>query len=228
MKPFLHARISAKKFGGNWQDYQDVHDFFDSSKAALADMRHRLVLHSDLGCEIAEQIFAGRPNISALCRQHQEDDLGRVVPLDEWLSYCSVPKSLAQPRIPTPFRKFRDNPETAAAERFGGEPEAYKAVFDWFRRPGVLSRHDLAPAVLGNAFGIMLSERLFGPVIETAPSRFLPTRDAGEAWVIGQFGQIPTLGQVLAAMKTANWMFGADVAEARKCAAEENGLILTD
>lgn len=228
MKPYLHARISAHKFGGSWEQYQDVHDFFDSSKAALADMRHRLVLHSDLGCEIGARIFSSRPNIEALCRQHQEDDLGRIVSLDEWLSHTQLPSIFGRARIPRAFAAFSEAPLEAAAQRFGGDPEAYRPVIDWFRRPSVMSTHPLAPAVLANAFGIMLSERVFGPVIETAPGRLLPTRDIGEAYAIGLWGFIPALGDVLSCMKTRQWMFGADVAETRRRAGEETGLAITD
>lgn len=46
MKPHKHAKNSAKKFGGVPEDYQAIHDFFDSSKSCMADMRHRAVLHS--------------------------------------------------------------------------------------------------------------------------------------------------------------------------------------
>jgi hypothetical protein len=46
MKPFIHAKNSARKYGGVPEDYQAVHDFFDSTKAALPDIRHRALLHS--------------------------------------------------------------------------------------------------------------------------------------------------------------------------------------
>jgi hypothetical protein len=46
MKPFTHARNSARRHGGVPADYQAIHDFFDSTKAALPDMRHRALLHS--------------------------------------------------------------------------------------------------------------------------------------------------------------------------------------
>jgi hypothetical protein len=36
-KPYKHALSSAKRFGGNADDYLDIHNLMDSSKAALAD-----------------------------------------------------------------------------------------------------------------------------------------------------------------------------------------------
>lgn len=49
MNSHYHARISAKKYGGAPQDYQELHDFIDSSKAALGDVRHRALLHNTMG-----------------------------------------------------------------------------------------------------------------------------------------------------------------------------------
>ena len=56
-KPWIHAKSSAKKHGGTAEDYMEIHNFMDSSKAAHADVRHRAVLHSAFGIFIAEQIF---------------------------------------------------------------------------------------------------------------------------------------------------------------------------
>jgi hypothetical protein len=57
MKPYLHARISAKKFGGIPEDYIEIHDWFDSTKAHIPDARHRLVLHNAYGIFLCEQVF---------------------------------------------------------------------------------------------------------------------------------------------------------------------------
>jgi hypothetical protein len=45
-KPFFHAKSSAKKYGGTWEDYMAIHEFMDSSKAAVADNRHRALTHN--------------------------------------------------------------------------------------------------------------------------------------------------------------------------------------
>lgn len=57
MKPYLHARISAKKFGGDPEDYMEIHNWFDHTKAHIADMRHRALLHNSWGIWLCEQIF---------------------------------------------------------------------------------------------------------------------------------------------------------------------------
>lgn len=45
-KPYIHAVSSAKKFGGEWQDYIEIHELMDSSKSVIADNRHRALTHN--------------------------------------------------------------------------------------------------------------------------------------------------------------------------------------
>lgn len=45
-KPWIHARSSAKKFGGKPEDYIEIHNFMDSSKGCIGDNRHRALTHN--------------------------------------------------------------------------------------------------------------------------------------------------------------------------------------
>jgi len=45
-KPYIHAVRSAKKYGGEPEDYMDIHNLMDSSKAAVSDNRHRALTHN--------------------------------------------------------------------------------------------------------------------------------------------------------------------------------------
>lgn len=45
-KPYYHALSSAKRYGGEWEDYMEIHEFMDSSKAAVPDNRHRALTHN--------------------------------------------------------------------------------------------------------------------------------------------------------------------------------------
>ncbi len=47
--PLKHAQSSAKKFGGQAEDYLAVHKWFDESKAFFADFRHRALRHHASG-----------------------------------------------------------------------------------------------------------------------------------------------------------------------------------
>jgi hypothetical protein len=93
MKPRLHAISSAKRFGGVPDDYQDIHDYMDSTKAILPDVRHRIIFHSSFGCYLVEQKFGiHRQNSDNkeysprdVAEQHILEDLGFIPSLEHWL-----------------------------------------------------------------------------------------------------------------------------------------------
>lgn len=45
-KPEIHSKSSARRFGGTWEDYVEIHKLMDSSKGAIADNRHRALTHN--------------------------------------------------------------------------------------------------------------------------------------------------------------------------------------
>lgn len=56
--PTIHAQLSAKRFGGKPEDYLKVHELMDSSKSAMADLRHRTLTHNSwFVTTILERIF---------------------------------------------------------------------------------------------------------------------------------------------------------------------------
>lgn len=57
-KPWIHAESSARRFGGKPEDYLPIHNLMDSSKAVIADNRHRALTHNSwfIGF-ILEKIF---------------------------------------------------------------------------------------------------------------------------------------------------------------------------
>ena len=84
MKPFLHGKVSVKKWGGKEEDYQKIHDWFDQTKAHFPDMRHRAILHSSFGIFLCEQMFGlnitnsdGKTvSVRDIAEQHVIDDMG--------------------------------------------------------------------------------------------------------------------------------------------------------
>lgn len=56
-KPIIHARSSARRYGGEPEDYLPIHDLMDSSKAAFPDNRHRALTHNSWFFFIVEKIF---------------------------------------------------------------------------------------------------------------------------------------------------------------------------
>jgi hypothetical protein len=101
---FIHAKSTVRRFGGVPEDYQAIHDFFDQTKAAYADGRHRAILHNTLGCFLAEQFFGhaiknsdGRDvPVRLIAEQHIIEDLGFIPTLENWLDGMPLKPWMAQ------------------------------------------------------------------------------------------------------------------------------------
>lgn len=89
-KPLLHAQSSVKRYGGVVEDYLPIHNLMDSSKAAIADNRHRALTHNSwfVGT-ILEQIFGTylinaddkKVSVRDIGEQHVlEDFAGKFIP----------------------------------------------------------------------------------------------------------------------------------------------------
>lgn len=232
MKPYHHALVSARLFGGEPDTYLPVHTAFDMSKMALGDMRHRAALHSvDHGLAVMRQAFPARigaTDLDAVCVQHIHDDHGFSVTLDTWLSYCDPPAWTVARRQPgRDLEGFLHSPEEACAERWGGTPENYADICAYYALPDMFSDHPLAPAISRNAFGIFFSETLFGAVrvIQRKDGRpyGVAVRDIGETLTLARYGHLRTLQDVLAEMKRADWMTGHRVARSRRRRIAQSG-----
>lgn len=55
--PLTHAKSSARRFGGEPEDYLAIHDFMDSSKIAFPDNRHRALTHNNWFIFVVEKVF---------------------------------------------------------------------------------------------------------------------------------------------------------------------------
>jgi hypothetical protein len=90
--PYHHAVSSTKKWGGNPEDYQKIHDWFDGSKEMFADFRHRALRHHAEGCFMAETIFGTTITnslgqqipVRLIAEQHIREDLGRIPSIQDW------------------------------------------------------------------------------------------------------------------------------------------------
>jgi hypothetical protein len=97
--PYHHALSSVQKWGGSPEDYQPIHDWFDESKAHMADFRHRALRHHSEGIFMAEKIFGttitnsdGRVvPVRYIGEQHVKEDLGLIPTVADWLE-CIKPE----------------------------------------------------------------------------------------------------------------------------------------
>ena len=91
--PYHHSLISVKKWGGDAADYQYIHDWFDASKAIIADFRHRALRHHAEGIFMAETVFGPTLTLSTgrviptrwVGEQHVRDDLGFIPSFADWV-----------------------------------------------------------------------------------------------------------------------------------------------
>ncbi len=98
MKPYLHARCSIKHFGGEEEDYLPIHDFIDSTKAAMPDMRHRAILHSAFGIFLVEKVFGtnicnsmGRlVSTRDIAEKHVIEDMGTIPTMQDYLKHMPL------------------------------------------------------------------------------------------------------------------------------------------
>ncbi len=89
---YYHALSSVRKWGGEAHDYLSLHQWFDQSKAILADPRHRALRHHAEGIFMLETIFgetitnsAGRVvPVRLVGEQHVLEDLGTIPSFADW------------------------------------------------------------------------------------------------------------------------------------------------
>jgi hypothetical protein len=92
MKPYIHAKSSAAKYGGIPEDYLPVHDLMDSSKSSLADVRHRALFHSAFGIFMVEKMlgttltnsYGRKVSVRDIAEQHVMEDIGFIPTIEAW------------------------------------------------------------------------------------------------------------------------------------------------
>lgn len=100
MKPYLHANASVSKYGGSVEDYIEIHEFIDSTKAHHADVRHRALLHNSYGIYLCERIFgrlitnsSGKQvSVRDVAEDHIKEDLGWIPSVSDYLKVMKLEK----------------------------------------------------------------------------------------------------------------------------------------
>jgi hypothetical protein len=98
MKPLIHAKSSVRKYGGVVEDYLPIHDFMDSTKSVMADVRHRAILHSAFGIYLAEKVFGvyikntqGKDvSVRDVAEDHVIEDLGFIPSMENYLKNMQI------------------------------------------------------------------------------------------------------------------------------------------
>lgn len=209
--PLYHARSSANQFGGEEADYYALHTFFDQTKMCLPTNLHRMLLHNEFGIAICEQVYGlDFPRVSdgvkvstyKVGRQHVTEDFGFIPTLAACMEGHPLRRQQHRSPLLTP-----EEQTLHLAKKLGGQPEDYRALVAWFCQPGDILEDAQFFRLLGNSFGIFLSEERFGISITRSSDRhILPTRYVAETLVQATLGSIPTLSQFFHGMVVEAWM----------------------
>jgi hypothetical protein len=217
MKPLAHARLGQTRNGIPWQKTIQLHTWLDSSKASFASVQHRALLHHALGAQIASRIFADvehegvRKSASELIADHVIEDLGDVVPVSNWLDIIPI-EALAKRRVDRHRQNvliLQEDPAKGAAALWGGQPEDYLPLIDFFALPEQASQgHPHARALWHNSFGPFLAEMVLGPALELNNGRLVATRTVAEDLILARAGWIPPASFILHHIPLTSWMCG--------------------
>jgi hypothetical protein len=93
MTPLKHAESTARKWGGHWQDYIAIHDWFDETKVHTGDWTHRALRHHSAGVQWAVEKFGHAVvnscnqtiAVKLIAEQHLMEDCGFIPTPKDWL-----------------------------------------------------------------------------------------------------------------------------------------------
>ena len=96
----------------------------------------------------------------------------------------------------------------SSSRRFGGKPEDYLAIHNWFDESKSFVADFRHRALRHHAEGIFLAERIFGVTIINSDGERVPVRYVGEQHVKEDLGRIPTAQDWLSQISPQRWMYG--------------------
>lgn len=231
MKPLQHAQISQKTYGGSWQDYIEIHNFLDSSKATSAHFKHRFLLHHTEGIELGVRIF-GETLINSenktvetrwLLTEHLIEDVGRVVSVEDWA------KDLLPKTNDTFYELLKKKRQKIEADEVSGENQLFNsfnlsekdcaAVKDFLNFPLKHSTHPATILFSHNSFAIYLAEQLLGyafvKAIKSRQKQFVAVREILERLIFLRMKTILSPAEIIARTSWQEWMRGADAGKAQ-------------
>lgn len=94
----------------------------------------------------------------------------------------------------------------SSARKWGGTPEDYLALHQWFDQPKAILADPRHRALRHHAEGIFMLETLFGATIVNADGRVVPVRLIGEQHVREDLGSIPSFADWARLIAPQTWM----------------------
>lgn len=162
MNIWIHSLLSAKKFGGEPEDYYALHKFIDSSKLYYFHLKHRALLHNTYGIDLSVQLFGdiirNSKGVEILVRdlaaEHIKEDLsGKVPTLLEWFG---GQEALAQTNLLVP--------EVSNDE-----------VYAFLHKPFLQTNLKASYIITASDFGVYLMHTFFNSAIAMEIRKQIPT-----------------------------------------------------
>ena len=94
----------------------------------------------------------------------------------------------------------------SSSKKFGGLPEDYQAIHDWFDESKMMYANFRHRALLHHAEGCYMAERIFGHTISTSNGKKIPTRWVAEQHILEDMGFIPSMQDWLSNIQAQEWM----------------------
>jgi hypothetical protein len=94
----------------------------------------------------------------------------------------------------------------SSVHRFGGRPDDYQAIHDWFDESKKMVCDWRHRALRHHAEGIFLAEAVFGTTIINSDGKHIPVRLIGEQHVREDLGWIPTVHHWFRNLRHEPWM----------------------
>lgn len=210
--PLQHAVSSGNRYGGTWEDYLHIHDWFDETKGWVPDNRHRAIRHNAETIIESLSIFdpitleSGRlVPVRRIAEQHVLEDLGLVPTAADYLKTMPILKWMRGDE------NFSESSTVAHAARsaklFGGTADLYLPIHQWLDAtagwfPDVRHR-----AIRHHARGVQEATTRFPPVVLPDGAEVDVTRIA-EQHVKDDLGEIRPVIDWLELIETVDWMTG--------------------
>lgn len=214
MHPYDHAVSTARIHGGSAEAFVPLHAWFDASKVAYCDFRHRALRHHHEGIAEARQLFGdtvpdsvgGRVAVDRIGLQHLEEDGSRIASAADWLRCLQPPAGLLPDAVPD-----IDTLAAASALRFGGDADDYRPLHAWFLATWSWgARGDHRHLVMRHhAFGSFEAEARFGGLLRRSDGGVVPTRVVAERHVRIVMGRVPPAHALLRHIRGEPWMLAA-------------------
>ena len=99
----------------------------------------------------------------------------------------------------------------SSARKFGGRPEDYQAIHDWFDESKSYVADHRHRALRHHALGVFMAEKIFGHFIVNSDGREVPVRYIGEQHVREDLGRIPSFQDWVAELPIRPWMYGQKI-----------------